>query len=217
MPLNLVRGEDIPIPEVVKPAILEAKKLVETGCYIFDTETTRLKDDVEICEIAVVSHNGEAMLDTLVKPVRAISDGATKVHRLRDVDVANAPTLPKILESAGQFLLSDDTPLAIYGMDFDLNALAHSLRARNRHDLLPKVTKARDRSFDVMDLFARFYGEWSPRYNSYRWHKLDYAAKACGLEWESVPHRALADAKMTAAVLRYLAQQDPDNPKYGPR
>ena len=31
MPLNLVRGEDIPIPEVVKPAILEAKKLVENG------------------------------------------------------------------------------------------------------------------------------------------------------------------------------------------
>ena len=217
MPLEFIRREDIPIPDAVKPAILDAKKLVETGCYIVDTETTGLKGDAEICEIAVVSHNGEVILDTLVRPVRSIPRDATKIHGIRNKDVANAPTLPEILENEGKLILSDDTGLAIYNADFDLTLLDQSVCARNRHDLLPKLGKARDRSADVMDIYARFYANWSDYYNSYKWYKLSEVAQMCGLRWEGAPHRALADAKMTAAVLMYLAEQDADNPKYGPR
>jgi inhibitor of KinA sporulation pathway (predicted exonuclease) len=57
-----------------------------------------------------------------------------------------------------------------------------------------------------MELFARFYGEWNPRYKSYKWQKLATAAAHFDLTFEGEAHSALTDARMALMVLRKMAE-----------
>jgi DNA polymerase III epsilon subunit-like protein len=60
------------------------------------------------------------------------------------------------------------------------------------------------RFFCVMKLYAAFYGQISPRGNSYRFHKLEAAGAACGISLPNA-HRAVDDARLTAALFQYIA------------
>lgn len=70
---------------------------------LLDTESTTLFGAV--CEISVISPNGDVLLDTLVNPGQPISPAAQAVHGLRDADVADAPPwaeiLPRLTEVVG--------------------------------------------------------------------------------------------------------------------
>lgn len=59
-----------------------------------DTETTGLSDDDEIIEIAVISEDGEVLLDTFVKHTSRveISKGARNIHGIKKRSLKNAPS-----------------------------------------------------------------------------------------------------------------------------
>ena len=58
---------------------------------ILDVETTDLNFN-DICSLSIIDFNGNVKINTLIKPNTNISYGATQVHRIKNVDVENAPT-----------------------------------------------------------------------------------------------------------------------------
>ena len=67
------------------------EKWINGSYVIIDTETTGLKVDDEIIEIAIINMRGDVLLNTLVKPVNTIPPEATKINNITNEMVASAP------------------------------------------------------------------------------------------------------------------------------
>lgn len=108
--------------------------LAKDDWLILDTETTGLHSDAEIVQIAIAAPSGQILLDTLVKPTRPIPPAATRIHGIRDADVAGAPTFAELAPQIRE-LLSGAT-VVIYNADYDNRLLEQSAAA---HDLTYEV------------------------------------------------------------------------------
>jgi DNA polymerase-3 subunit epsilon len=113
--------------------------------------------------------------------------------------VAEAPTWPEIWPQVEAALAG--RRVAIYNAEFDLKMLKNSHRKYHLRWAFPG-----EASFCVMKLYAQFYGEWNYTYGSYRWQKLEEAARQCKIEVKGA-HRARADALMARSVLQYMAER----------
>jgi DNA polymerase-3 subunit epsilon len=161
-----------------------------------DTETTGLDAKAEICEIAIVDHDGRRLLDTLVKPRRPIPQAATDLHGITDQDVSAAPTFPGIFENMA--LLLTVRPVVVYNADYDLRLIRQSALAWG-------LTVPELRAGCAMLLYAEYHGEWNDYRGNYRWQRLGNAARQCGLAIPPDLHRAAADAELTRRLLQYIA------------
>jgi DNA polymerase III epsilon subunit-like protein len=179
-------------------AILKAQKMVSRQPVYLDTETTGTGPNDNILEIAVIDHDGEVLVDTLVKPVGRIHPDALAVHGIRDEMVADAPRWGEVWDEIETALLG--RLAGIYNADFDLRMMKQS-HARNW------MTWTQPKGMDVfciMKLYAQFYGQWNSRRGNYRWQSLDAAGRQCGIPLPN-SHRALDDTLLTRAILRYMA------------
>ena len=166
-----------------------ANKILEHGCVILDTETTGLHGDVEIIELAIIDHTGAVLLNSLVKalhPERSIESGAINIHGIHPENLENAPTFgelyPLIFEALhGKYLV-------VYNLDFDLDLV----EAECRRWYCP-IFALKD-SHCAMLWYAKFCGDWSNYWGSYRWQSLP-----------SGDHSALGDARATLEVLKGMA------------
>ena len=91
--------------------------------------------------------------------------------------------------------------IGIYNAEFDMRLLKQSNQVHN----IP-WTLEDEQAFCMMKLFAAYYGEWNPRYNGFKSHKLEYAGYVCQLDLGN-SHHAIDDARLTAALLRYIASR----------
>ena len=80
-------------------AAARAQQILAGQPIFLDTETTGLDPRAEIVEIALIDHDGAVLLESLVKPTRPIPQDATRIHRITDGMVADAPTAGEV--SAG--------------------------------------------------------------------------------------------------------------------
>jgi DNA polymerase III subunit epsilon len=84
-----------------------ARELLAREFVILDTETTGIKEP-EICQIAIIDHNANTLLNTLVRPNKPIESQAQSVHGISNESVKNAPTFreiyPEILNSGAKKL-----------------------------------------------------------------------------------------------------------------
>lgn len=162
--------------------------LSEKKLRIFDTETTGL--DGEIVQIAIIDRDSNVLLDTLVKPTKAIPPDATAIHGITNEMVEDAATFAEIADQVlsllrGCFVVS-------YNVDFDMAMLENSLRAHGLPGLLPDDMG----SNCAMELYAEYCGEWSKYHKSYRWQKLPGG-----------DHSALGDARACLNLLRRMADE----------
>lgn len=181
-------------------AIRQARALLDQAPIIFDTETTGLGGYAEICEIAIINYRDEVILNTRVRPKHGIPEDASRIHGIRPADVAGAPTLGEVLDDTLLKLLQENA-IGIYNADFDLRMLHQSGAAISRPDIIDASLNATC----LMDLYARYAGDWSEYHASYTWQSLAAAARQCRLKWDGVAHSALADARMSLQVLRFMA------------
>jgi DNA polymerase-3 subunit epsilon len=181
----------------VDPTAEEALRWLATRPVFLDTETTGLGPEAEICEIAVIDHQGRTLLDSLVKPRQPIPQEATDVHGICNADVAVAPQLPDLWGHLTFLLIVK--PVVIYNADYDLRLIRQSAAAWD-------LTVPELRAGCAMKLYARFYGEWNDARGSYRWQRLIDAARQCGLPIPMNLHRAAADAELTRLLLRHMAE-----------
>ena len=130
-----------------------------------DTETTGLSARDEIVEIAIINDNGEALLNTLVKPVHHNQwPEAQAIHGISPEAVAHAPVYDELRPTIEG--LFQDQEVVIYNKAYDSQYLDTELEAAQSVQC-------------CMLLFAEHYGEWNPRYGNYKWQNLNKASQYC--------------------------------------
>jgi len=145
---------------------------------ILDTETTGLEYDDQIVEIAIVSTQGEVLLNTLVRPTRPIQLEAAEIHGITDAEVRNAPLWPEVWEQV-LAIFRNARVVIIWNIDFDDRLMAQSCEAYgiNYHDDMANLPGAALAC--AMRKHAAWFGE-PHRDGGYRWHSLNGGHRALG-------------------------------------
>lgn len=168
--------------------------LADPDSVFLDTETTGFPPAAEVVDLAVVSSEGEILLDTLVRPEAPIPAAATAIHGISDRHVAHAPTWRDVHGALVDALAG--RTVVIYNMDFDRRVL---LGCSDRYQLtLPPA-----RWECAMLAYADYRGDPNQRTGRARWHKLDAAASHFG--YAPGGHRALEDTLTCLRVVRGMA------------
>jgi len=166
---------------------------------ILDTETTGL-DGAQMCDLAILNTRGETLFNSLIRPTVPIPDGAIAVHHITNEMVQYAPTLADVWPAIRALLRG--SLIVTYNAEYDRNIFL-ATAAAHKMALQAEIVGWRC----AMKAYAQFYGDWNPRHDSYRWHKLEMAARQCGIAVDETLHHALADTRLTLAVLLHMAAQ----------
>ena len=185
---------------VRQSAIQTAKTWVTSNFIILDTETTGLCSAARIVEISCIDRDGNVLVDSLINPGIPIPADATAIHGISDADVADRHSFPALWPSVWNAVRDADCVL-IYNAPYDSRLIRQSLAGQEA-----ALAQAGQLSYGcIMELYARFYGQYNEYHGTYTWQKLVNAVGQCGLPMDGTAHRALADARSSLAVLQYLA------------
>lgn len=179
-------------------AIMWARNVLDKASeyVILDTETSNFPDKGgTVIQLGAMLANGQKLVNTLIKPLKPISPGAMKVHKITDEMVADAPDFkdvyPQLKEAIG------GKKVIAYNSPFDQSATDKTCELHG----LPKI----DCSWECAMLrYADYYGEWNDYRGNYRWFKLVEAIDHFGIKVEDA-HDALGDVLMTLKVIREMA------------
>ncbi len=170
---------------------------LERPLAIFDLEATGLNITKErIVQIAILKINpdgSEEKFESLINPEIHISEEVTKIHGIKNEDIANAPTFKEIADKIVAFIENAD--LAGYNSNkFDIPLLAEELlRAGNNFDISTK------KFIDVQNIF----------------HKMEQRTLVaalkfyCNQELENA-HDAMSDTTATWEVLKAQLNRYPE-------
>lgn len=202
MPIPMPKPPSQRRKQQLRRAVVQAARELLTQQPIFlDTETTGIDGQAEVVEIAIIDHEGEILLDSLVKPQSPIPWQAEQVHGISNEDVRHAPSFARLWPEISA--LMEQHPVVIYNSAFDLRLLAQSAR---RYGIVPQKPPA---VHCAMLMYANFYGQWDKEREGFIWHRLwDAAVQSClSLPSGLTPHRARADSEACRLLVQYLAQK----------
>lgn len=184
-----------PLPEVAR------RFFVDGEFVILDLETTG-KDQhapaTEIVEISILNKDGNPLLNTLVRPERAIPPSVTDLHGISDLMVANAPTFSEIFPWIAAAI--SGKVLIVYNAQYDIYLL-DNLIIRN-HLTMPSFD-----SWCLMLAYADYYKAPGRYYGSYAWQRLGEACEQQEVQLTDA-HRALGDTLATWRLLQALAEKE---------
>lgn len=166
--------------------------------YVLDTETTGLGDDDEIIEIALINQDGEAVLNTLIKPTQPIPAEATAIHGITDEMVADAPTWAEIEYKLSRLVW--EKYVFIYNSQFDFRLWKQTSKkySKVKYNILFYVKNRCVMTMAESHLCAD------------RWVSLAKAAGHYNITFEGLtPHRAASDCAVTLDVLRAMYGLEP--------
>lgn len=185
-------------------AALWALRMVQNSFVVLDTETTGLNRDRadQVIEIAILSDQGEVLINQRVSPTVPIPKEASRIHGIFAHHVMGKPTWaqirPKLLPHIHQ------KRVIIYNEQYDVGIIGNSDRAMDGDQ--PERFFAHSAVHCAMSHYAAFYGDWNNYHNSYRWQSLTNACKQCGIDTSDIqPHAALGDCMMTLRLVLYMA------------
>jgi len=154
---------------------------------ILDTETTGISPYDEIVQIAVLAPDGEALLDSLIRPTRAIPSGATLIHGITDADVADAPSFPVIFPRLKEIIAGKT--VVIYNAPFDVRLVRQTLA---KHRVASPGIEDEQVECAMLQ-YSAWVGElWGD--GGYKWQKL-----------RGGDHTALGDCRATLDVIKTMA------------
>jgi len=164
--------------------------LIRPDLVILDTETTGLGIWSEVIQIAVIDWRGDVLLDTLVKPTRAIEAGAQAVHGITAAMVADAPPFGEVFLQLCDLLFSK--VVVVYNAQFDRAMLLQSIHLSLGEDT--PVLVGSEQWHCAMLQYAAYVGDWSRYHQSYRYQRLPKG-----------DHSALGDALACLRLIRRMA------------
>jgi len=179
-------------------AIQEARSLIESNPVYLDTETTGMHFNSEVIEIGIINDQGEVLFDQLIHPRGKMDPAAGRVHGITLEMLEGAPTWEQVWPQAETVLMS--RRIGVYNVEFDLRLMKQSHSRSWLTWMLPDAN-----FFDIMKLYARFYGDWDPIHKSFRYQSLEIAGRQCGIRLPNA-HRAVDDCLLTRALLHYMAE-----------
>lgn len=163
----------------------------EVPLAVLDTETTGLEPALghRVIEIAISRLEGWQEVDQinqLVNPGRSIPATASRINRITDGDVANAPTFASLADEIAQLL--DGALVVAHNASFDAGFVAAEWTLTGREPLLNPCAC-------TLELARRRYSFWR--------NNLHEVARALGVRTGRA-HRAMSDAWVTAQVFRRM-------------
>lgn len=106
-----------------------AKYLVDSKCYIIDTETTGVFDKKQtnrsdVIDIAIIEiPTGDVILDSYIYSNLPMNYYAQKCHGISSEDIKHAPKFPHIWENYLSHILYRKIPLLAYNVSSDYNSI----------------------------------------------------------------------------------------------
>lgn len=171
-----------------------------------DTETTGLSHDYdEVLEIGIIDQHGQTCLNKIVKPrLKTSWPEAQAIHGLspekvmlesKDLTLVDwAPNIAKLINAAEK--------VVVYNLAYDKPFLDDAFRAAG-----VTIDESVQWQCAMLD-YAKAMGEWNPKRNQWRWHKLVDAAAHVGHVWEGEAHRAVSDCQATLSVWNWLQDEE---------
>lgn len=184
-----------------RAAIKWAQSLLSSNhVVIWDTETTGLTKEDEIIEIGAVNLVGDTLIDLKLRPIYI--DRVARVTAINGFSPEALQDAPGLWESWPHIYkwLSAST-WAIFNAAFDSEMLEYGCRRAGLQPIFPTAM------VDVMEMFARFYGDYDPQRQAFKPKSLQFAADYFGI-LQSLAHTALDDALTTLKVVRALADAE---------
>lgn len=172
--------------------------LLELDPVYLDTETTGLHQSAEVIEIGIIDDQGNTLFEQRIRPRGKIDPAAARVHGITLEMLSDAPPWEQVWPQAEAVLLGKR--VGVYNVEFDLRLIKQS----NQRTWLRSSLNDND-FFDIMVLYARFYGDWDPFRRSYRFQSLEIAGRQCGIHLKNT-HSAVDDCLLTRALLHHMAQ-----------
>lgn len=164
------------------------------GFVVLDIETTGfdVKQD-EILQLSIIDEKGNELFNEYFKPRQKETwEEAERVNRISPLMVADKPFFSERVMDV-QMIIDKADVIVGYGVNFDVNFL-------NWHG----VKFSDKRIVDVMEMFAKYYGEWDAYRECWKWKKLIFASEYFGYEWDGEAHNSLADVRATLFVYEKL-------------
>lgn len=180
----------------LNPRKIIKQPVEETRFIVIDTETTGFQaySEDEIVSIAMLELNGLEQTgkeyNTLINPGRAIPESSTKIHGIRDVDVADAPKLSDKLPEIMAFISS--AVLVGHHVNFDIRFINKRLQKLAGCSL-------QNPWLDTMLLYLELTGKMGH-------YCLEDVAQAAGVEIKE-RHTAYGDALATLEIFVKFTQQ----------
>jgi DNA polymerase-3 subunit epsilon len=179
-------------------AIQEAQALLELNPLYLDTETTGMHFNSEVIEIGIIDDQGEALFDQLIRPRGKIDPAAGRVHGITQEMLVDAPTWEQVWPQAEAIMLG--RRIGVYNVEFDLRLMKQTHKRSWMNWVIPDKD-----FFDIMKLYAQYYGDWDPVRKNFRFQSLEIAGRQCGIRLPNA-HRAVDDCLLTRALLHYMAE-----------
>ena len=186
------------LTDVKLGAIQTARAWLDRKPYYLDTETTGLRGDAEIVDLALIDHDGKTLIDTLIRPTSPMPAEATKIHGITNEMVADAPGFSEIVLDL--IVLTKDKLVVIYNASFDQRMLHQSAQANKIEQISVKLDVV-----CAMKLYAQFYGDWNDYRRNYKWQKQANAARQLGIKAPDDLHRAAVDAELCRLIVKGMA------------
>jgi DNA polymerase III subunit epsilon len=185
------------LPHYLKEQVsLQAQQALDQNPVFLDTETTGLDKTAEIVEISILDIDGSVLFDSLVRPSKPIPPEVIRIHHITNDMVRGAPTWPVVWPTVRGVLTG--RMIAIYNEEFDIRLMKQS------HAAYRLPWRENFKTVDVMQLYARYNGEWDSVRGSYRYLSLEKAGLQSKIELPN-SHRAKDDTLLTRALLLYMA------------
>ncbi len=181
-------------------AIFEARELLQSHPVYLDTETTGLHNAAEVIEIGIIDDDENVLYEALIKPRGKIDPAAARKHGITPQMLVGAPNWEAAWPAAEAVLTGQR--IGVYNVDFDYRLLKQT---NDRSWLRLQWSLSRANFFDVMALYARFFGDWDPFHRSFRFISLEQAGRQAGIRLPNA-HRAVDDCLLTRALLHYMAE-----------
>ena len=186
------------LSEYRQQAMRIANSMLALKPIYIDTETTGFEATDVVVEIAVLETDGTLIYESLVKPKKSIPAQASAIHGITDVTVAWAPAWENVWPDVVDVV--NGRVAGFYNAEFDMRMMRQSCGLNG----IPWENPFVD-DFCVMELFARYYGDWDPRRSKFRWQNLASAGQFFHLP-EPNSHRAKDDALLTKLILEKMAE-----------
>jgi DNA polymerase III epsilon subunit-like protein len=178
--------------------IQEARALLKSNPVYLDTETTGMHLTAEVIELGVIDDQANVLFDSLIKPRGKIDPAAGRVHGITPEMLESAPSWETIWPLAEAVLM--DRRIGVYNVEFDLRLIKQSHQRAWIRWTLPEAN-----FFDIMKLYAVFFGDWDSYHRSFRYQSLEQAGRQCGIRLPNA-HRAVDDCILTRALLHHIAE-----------
>lgn len=156
-------------------------------------EATGYEYEDELLQLSIINFKGDILFNSYFKPKKHKEWTETeKENGISPEMVADRPAISEKISEINAIIENSDTIIG-YNTQFDIGFL------KANGAIVPDDLE----TVDVMEDFAKIYGEWNSARGSYKWQKLTRAAEYYGYDWSQraeTAHNSLGDCYATLFV-----------------